>query len=73
MKNYSAWEKFIGIFSRQRQQRHRVSERARAQHVARRRLQELLIKSDTIVGILKAQKGGAPASATKTSGRAFPR
>lgn len=54
MKNYSAWEKFIGIFSRQRQQRLR-SERVRNMSLAGN-LQELLTKSDTIVGILKAQK-----------------
>jgi hypothetical protein len=52
MKNYSAWEKFIGIFSRQRQQRLR-SERVRNMSG---NLQELLTKSDTIVGILKAQR-----------------
>jgi hypothetical protein len=54
MKNYSAWEKFIGIFSRQRQQRLR-SERVRNMSLAGN-LQELLTKSDTIVGILKAQR-----------------
>ncbi len=54
MKNYSAWEKFVGIFSRQRQQRLR-SERVRNMSLAGN-LQELLTKSDTIVGILKAQK-----------------
>lgn len=54
MKNYSAWEKFVGIFSRQRQQRLR-SERVRNMSLAGN-LQELLTKSDTIVGVLKGQK-----------------
>src|SRR5690606_14909248 len=54
MKNYSGWEKFVGIFSRQRQQRMR-SERVRNMSLAGN-LQELLTKSDTIVGILKAQR-----------------
>lgn len=54
MKNYTGWEKFVGIFSRQRQQRLR-SERVRNMSLAGN-LQELLTKSDTIVGILKAQK-----------------
>jgi len=54
MKNYTGWEKFIGIFSKQRQQRMR-SDRVRNMSLAGN-LQELLTKSDTIVGILKAQK-----------------
>ncbi|PZN53817.1 MAG: hypothetical protein DIU65_08225 [Proteobacteria bacterium] len=54
MKNYTGWEKLVGIFSRQRQQRMR-SERVRNMSLAGN-LQELLAKSDTIVGILKAQK-----------------
>jgi hypothetical protein len=55
MKSYSGWEKFIGIFSKQRMQRMR-SERVRNMSLAGN-LQELLLKSDKIIGILKAQKG----------------
>jgi len=55
MKNYTGWEKFIGVFSEQRQQRMRT-DRVRNMSLAGN-LQELLSKSDTIVGILKAQKG----------------
>ncbi|MGI9350744.1 MAG: hypothetical protein ACR2O3_04210 [Rhizobiaceae bacterium] len=54
MKSYSGWEKFIGIFSKQRMQRMR-SERVRNMSLAGN-LQELLAKSDRIVGILKGQK-----------------
>jgi hypothetical protein len=54
MKSYTGWEKFVGIFSRQRQQRMRT-ERVRNMSLAGN-LQELLAKSDTIVGILKSQK-----------------
>ncbi|WP_187972511.1 hypothetical protein [Aquibium microcysteis] len=54
MKNYTGWESFVGIFSKQSQQRMR-SERVRNMSLAGN-LQELLSKSDTIVGILKAQK-----------------
>ena len=54
MKNYTGWESFVGIFSKQRQQRMRT-ERVRNMSLAGN-LQELLAKSDTIVGILKAQK-----------------
>lgn len=54
MKSYSGWEKFIGLFSKQRMQRMR-SERVRNMSLAGN-LQELLSKSDTIVGILKDQK-----------------
>lgn len=54
MKSYSGMEKFIGIFSKQRMQRMR-SERVRNMSLAGN-LQELLTKSDTIVGILKEQK-----------------
>jgi len=54
MKNYTGWENFIGIFSQQRKQRMRT-ERVRNMSLAGN-LQELLAKSDTIVGILKAQK-----------------
>ncbi len=54
MKSYSAWEKFIGIFSKQNMQRMR-SDRVRNMSLAGN-LQELLSKSDTIVGILKGQK-----------------
>jgi hypothetical protein len=54
MKSYSGWEKFIGIFSKDRMQRMR-SDRVRNMSLAGN-LQELLGKSDTIVGILKDQK-----------------
>lgn len=54
MKNYTGWEKFIGIFSSQSKQRMRT-DRVRNMSLAGN-LQELLVKSDTIVGILKAQK-----------------
>ena len=54
MKNYSGWEKLIGIFSKQRMQRLRT-DRVRNMSLAGN-LQELLSKSDTIVGILKEQK-----------------
>jgi hypothetical protein len=54
MKSYSGMEKFIGLFSKQRMQRMR-SERVRNMSLAGN-LQELLSKSDTIVGILKSQK-----------------
>ena len=55
MKSYTGWEKFIGIFSKQRMQRMR-SERVRNMSLAGN-LSELLSKSDKIIGILKAQKG----------------
>ncbi|MEO3385079.1 hypothetical protein [Mesorhizobium sp. CAU 1741] len=54
MKNYTGWESFVGIFSAQRKQRMRT-ERVRNMSLAGN-LQELLSKSDTIVGILKEQK-----------------
>lgn len=54
MKSYTGWETFIGIFSAQRKQRMRT-ERVRNMSLAGN-LQELLAKSDTIVGILKEQK-----------------
>jgi len=54
MKSYTGWEKFIGMFSKQRMQRMR-SERVRNMSLAGN-LQELLSKSDTIVGILQEQK-----------------
>jgi hypothetical protein len=54
MKSYSTWEKIVGIFSKQRMQRMR-SERVRHMSLASN-LQELLSKSDKIVGILKSQK-----------------
>ena len=54
MKSYTGWESFIGIFSAQRKQRMRT-ERVRNMSLAGN-LQELLAKSDTIVGILKEQK-----------------
>ena len=54
MKNYTGWESFVGIFSKQNQMRMRT-ERVRNMSLAGN-LQELLSKSDTIVGILKAQK-----------------
>ena len=54
MKSYTGWENFIGIFSQQRKQRMRT-ERVRNMSLAGN-LQELLAKSDTIIGILKGQK-----------------
>lgn len=54
MKGYTGWESFVGIFSNQRKQRMRT-ERVRNMSLAEN-LQELLSKSDTIVGILKEQK-----------------
>jgi len=54
MKSFTGWEKFIGIFSKQRMQRMR-SERVRNMSLAGN-LQELLAKSDKIVGILQSQK-----------------
>jgi len=54
MKGYSGWEKFIGVFSKQSMQRMRT-DRVRNMSLAGN-LQELLAKSDTIVGILKEQK-----------------
>ena len=54
MKNFSGWEKFIGVFSKQRMQRMRT-DRVRNMSLAGN-LQELLSKSDAIVGILKEQK-----------------
>ena len=55
MKSYTGYEKFIGIFSKQSAQRMRT-DRVRNMSLAGN-LQELLSKSDTIVGILKEQKG----------------
>ncbi len=54
MKSFSGYEKFIGIFSKQRAQRMRT-DRVRNMSLAGN-LQELLTKSDTIVGILREQK-----------------
>jgi chromosome segregation ATPase len=54
MKNFSGWEKFVGVFSKQRMQRMRT-DRVRNMSLADN-LQELLSKSDAIVGILKDQK-----------------
>ncbi len=54
MKSYSTWEKFVGVFSKQKMQQMR-SERVRNMSLAGN-LQELLGKSDTIVGILQSQK-----------------
>ena len=54
MKSYTGWENVVGIFSEQSKQRMRT-ERVRNMSLAGN-LQELLSKSDTIVGILKAQK-----------------
>jgi hypothetical protein len=54
MKSYSGYEKFIGIFSKQKAQRMRT-ERVRNMSLAGN-LQELLAKSDSIVGILKEQR-----------------
>lgn len=54
MKSFSGWEKVVGIFSKQKMQRLR-SDRVRNTSLSGN-LQELLLKSDKIVGILKAQK-----------------
>ncbi|MFZ2102259.1 MAG: hypothetical protein WAU86_17015, partial [Oricola sp.] len=54
MKSYSGVEKLIGMFSKQRMQRMRT-DRVRNMSLAGN-LQELLAKSDTIVGILTGQK-----------------
>src|SRR5687768_2073728 len=54
MKSFTGWENFIGIFSAASKQRMRT-DRVRNMSLAGN-LQELLSKSDTIVGILKAQK-----------------
>ncbi|MDW6022239.1 hypothetical protein SAZ10_10795 [Mesorhizobium sp. BAC0120] len=54
MKSYTGWESFVGIFSEESKQRMRT-DRVRNMSLAGN-LQELLTKSDTIVGILKAQK-----------------
>lgn len=54
MKSYTGYEKFVGLFSKQRMQRLRT-DRVRNMSLAGN-LQELLAKSDTIVGILKEQK-----------------
>ena len=54
MKSYSGYEKFIGMFSKQRAQRMRT-ERVRNMSLAGN-LQELLAKSDRIVGILKDER-----------------
>ena len=54
MKTQTGWEKFVGIFSKQSAQRMRT-ERVRNMSLAGN-LQELLAKSDTIVGMLKEQK-----------------
>jgi hypothetical protein len=54
MKSLTGMEKFIGIFSKQKSQRMRT-ERVRNMSLAGN-LQELLAKSDSIVGILKEQK-----------------
>ena len=54
MKSFTAWESFVGIFSKQRAQRMRT-ERVRNMSLAGN-LQELLTKSDTIVGILREQE-----------------
>ena len=54
MKSYTAMEKFIGIFSKQKMQRMR-SDRVRNMSLAGN-LQELLGKSDKIIGILTSQK-----------------
>lgn len=54
MKSYTGYEKLIGIFSKQKMQRMRT-DRVRNMSLAGN-LQELLSKSDMIVGILKEQR-----------------
>ena len=71
MKSFTGWETFVGIFSDESKQRMRT-DRVRNMSLAGN-LQELLSKSDTIVGILKAQKRRPRLSATRPRKRAFPR
>lgn len=54
MKSFTAWESFVGFFSKQRAQRMRT-DRVRNMSLAGN-LQELLTKSDTITSILKDQE-----------------
>jgi hypothetical protein len=54
MKSFTAWESFVGFFSKQKAQRMRT-DRVRNMSLAGN-LQELLTKSDTITGILKDQE-----------------
>ena len=54
MKSFTAWESFVGFFSKQRAQRMRT-DRVRNMSLAGN-LQELLTKSDTITDILKEQE-----------------
>jgi hypothetical protein len=54
MKSFSGWENFIGLFSKARASRMR-SDRVRNMSLSGN-LQELLTKSNTIIGILKDQK-----------------
>ncbi|MEM7215263.1 MAG: hypothetical protein AAF423_06945 [Pseudomonadota bacterium] len=54
MKSFTGWESFVGLFSEQKKQRMR-SDRVRNMSLAGN-LQELLSKSDKIVGILQSQK-----------------
>ncbi len=54
MKSFTGWETFVGFFSDESKQRMRT-DRVRSMSLAGN-LQDLLAKSDTIVGILKAQK-----------------
>lgn len=54
MKSFTGWETFVGFFSDESKQRMRT-DRVRSMSLAGN-LQELLAKSDTIVGILKSQK-----------------
>jgi len=54
MKGYSGWENFVSIFSKSRAQRMRTDRVCNMSLAGN--LQELLAKSDTIVGILKDQK-----------------
>ena len=54
MKSFTGWETFVGVFSDESKQRMRT-DRVRNMSLAGN-LQDLLSKSDTIVGILKAQK-----------------
>jgi hypothetical protein len=54
MRSYSTWEKLVGVFSKQSMQRMR-NDRVRNMSL-NSNMQELLSKSDKIVGMLKAQK-----------------
>jgi len=55
MQNYTGWEKFVGVFSKARMKNMR-QERVRTSSVDDK-LQDLLMKSDTIITLLQGQLG----------------